>query len=144
MPLYHAPESFVKRLAKYDPMLRVRWSDYERCWLIERKARRGRFEYGTSPNPEVRQRFHDGYVHVFSVPQAWLDDRVIKALGMGDLWKNGGARELNRQMDDAIEYKERRDDWNQKDDLRYIANEMFNYKSHLEGSRLGYGGRVGS
>jgi len=144
MPLYHPHDTFVRRLKEYDPMLRVRWSDYARSWQLERKMRHGKSSYGNSPNPDVNRRYQDGYVHVFSIPYEWLDGRVFKALDLADLWKMGGAKALNRRMDQEIEAKEERDARNQKDDLRYVANDMFTAMQYRGGSRVGYGGRLGN
>lgn len=133
---FHPPERFVQRLREYDPLLRVRWSNYKKCWLLERKIRHGRPGYGDSPNPDVNQRFHDGYIHVFSVPHYALDNRVFLALGEGDMWRQGGAKSLNQQMDSFNEETENRSARKQRDDLKQIGGDMWDYMARLRKSRI--------
>lgn len=115
-------------------MLRVRWSDFKKAWLVERKVRRQRLTYGESPDPEVRQRCHDGYLHVFSTPQ--LDGRVWLALEEGDMWRHGGAKAFNQRLDEDIEYQERLGEINQQADLRHIAGEMWDAMARKRRARL--------
>lgn len=137
MPLYHAPREFVQRLKEYDPLLRVRYSDFKKAWLIERKVRRSRLAYGNSPDPEVRRRTADGYIHVFSTP--FLDDRVFLALAEGDMWRMGGARGLNQRLDAELEQTERLGEINQQVDLRHIAGEMWDSMARKRNARLNMG-----
>ena len=136
MPLYHAPKSFVQRLHDYDPLLRVRWSDFKGCWLIERKVRRTRLTYGDSPDPEVRRRTAEGYLHVFSVPHNQLDGRVFLLLAEGDMWKQGGAAGVNRRLDEELERTEYLGELNQRNDLRYVASEMYDSIKRKNRARL--------
>ena len=36
MPLYNPPSNFIKRLHRFDPLLRLRWSDAKGHYLLER------------------------------------------------------------------------------------------------------------
>lgn len=137
MPLYHPPKDFVKRLTNYDPLLRVRYSDHKKAWLVERKVRRSRLTYGNSPDPDVRQRTHDGYIHVFSTPV--LDGRVFIALEEGDMWRMGGAAALNRKLDEELEQSEYLGEINQQADLRHIAGEMWDSMARKRNARLNMG-----
>lgn len=119
---------FVRKLRAYDPDLRVRWSPSRECWMIERKIRRTRpCAYVDSPDPDVRHRAVEGYIHVGNVHPQMLDERVLLTLWQNDMWRQGGAKEVNRVLDDFYEAKEARDDKTQREDLKHVAGEMWDY-----------------
>lgn len=135
MPLYHPYPGVVKELTEFDPKLRVRWSDYRKCWFLERKMVHGRFGF-TSVDPDRQIQVKDGYISICTLPYNYLDGRVINMLKATDLWSQGGAKTVNQKLDDFYHAKYARDDENQRSDLRYIANEMFNYAQRRAGLRL--------
>jgi len=122
------PKDFVRTLRAYDRDLRVVWSPTRTCWLIERKVRRARLWYGgESQDPDVKRRYLDGYVHVGNVPYGALDELVIINLWKSDMWTQGGAKAVNAVLDDYWETKERTEARTQRDDLRHMAGEMYDY-----------------
>jgi hypothetical protein len=137
MPLYSPPKAIVDELRSYDPMLRVRWSDHKSRWYLERKMTRGKFDFNAA-DPDTKIQVRDGYITVCTLPYSYLDGRVLKMLKMTDLWAQGGAKTVNQKLDDYYEQKYLRDDLNQRADLKYIANEMFNYAQRRAGLRLNF------
>lgn len=122
------PAAFVKKLRAYDPDLRLRWSPTRECWLIERQIRRSRCWYGgESRDPDVKQRYLDGYIHVGDVPPRSLNERVLLTLWENDMWKHGGAKAINAALDEYRETTERREAKTQRDDLTQIAADMWDF-----------------
>ena len=119
---------FLKKLRAYDPDLRVVWSPRRESWLIERRVRRARIEYGgESPDPDVKRRYLDGYIHVGNVAPRMLDERVLLNLWRNDMWRQGGAKQVNAELDDYWETKDRHDDHTQRDGLKVVAGEMWDF-----------------
>lgn len=120
--------AFVKQLKSYDRDLRVVWSPSKECWLIERKVRRARLWYGgESHDPDVKRRYLDGYIHVGNVAPRLLDERVILNLWKNDMWAHGGAKAVNAALDEYWETKDQREDRTQRDDLKAVAGEMYDF-----------------
>jgi len=102
MPLYSPPNHFIERLHVFDPLLRIRWSDVQSCWLIERKLTRGQWispDIYTSMQYEDFVCARDGYVPVLFCEKTQLDERVFFTLWMGDIWRRGGAQTVADQME---------------------------------------------
>lgn len=119
---------FLRKLRAYDPDLRVVWSFTKECWLIERKVRRGRpSTYVDSPDPDVVRRTRDGYVHVGNVPPRELDDLVLLNLWKSDMWQQGGAKAVNQMLDEYWDVHEAREERNQRDDLKQVAVDMWDF-----------------
>lgn len=127
---------FVKKLHAYDPDLRVVWSATRECWLIERKIRRSRLEYGDSPDPDVQRRYHDGYIHVGNVPPRELSELVLLNLWKSDMWSQGGAKAVNAVLDDIYEAHERHEAKTQRDDYRQVAADMWDRIAWLRRGRV--------
>lgn len=56
------PRNYNRRLQKAYPNLRMRWSDYRECWLLEMKANYGRIDVNPeecTPDTFIQRR--DGY-----------------------------------------------------------------------------------
>ena len=126
MALYDPPASFTQRLARFDPLLRIRWSDSEQRWLIERKITRSR------PVPAKWFRRHedfvaarDGYVHVLACQKNQLDERVFLTLWHGDIWRQGGARQVADRMDAQMDGDAERQRQGWLDDVEYAAREAY-------------------
>jgi len=137
MPLYHPSKNIVNDLKRYDPALRVRWSDYRSQWILERKMIRGKLNFQAS-DPDTQIQVRDGYLLICRLPHSYLDGRVLKMLKATDMWAQGGAKVVNQRLDDMYDSKYLRDDVNQRADLKYIAHEMFNYAQRRAGLRLNY------
>lgn len=123
------PPEFVRKLHAYDPDLRVVWALRGRDrWLLERRVRRSRVEYGAvSPNPDVRRRFRDGYIHVVDAPPRGLNERVLLALWQTDLWRQGGAKAVNAELDAYHEARYNKEARGQREDARQIARDMWDF-----------------
>ena len=135
------PAAFVKKLRAYDPDLRVRWSPTKECWLLERRVRRARTWYGgESPDPDVKRRYLDGYVHVGSVAPRGLNELVLLHLWHNDMWTQGGATAVNAALDDYWETKERADARTQRDDLKAIAGDIWDHLAWRRRSKIVVGG----
>lgn len=129
--------AFVRKLRAYDPDLRVIWSAHKECWLIERRIRRGRpLAYADSPDPDVVRRVRDGYIHVGNVPPRGLDELVLLNLWKQDMWQQGGAKVVNAVLDDYWETKDRKDDRNQRDDLKQVAADVWDRIAWLRRGRI--------
>lgn len=95
----------MRRLHDFDPQLRVRWSDAQACYLIERKVSRGQ-----QPDPGMYAQWDayvaakDGFCHVLSCAPNELDDRALWTLWVTDLERLGGASAVA----DAMEMDEER------------------------------------
>ena len=103
MPLLTPPKLFVERLRAFDPMLRVRWSDGQNRWRLERKVTRGTMwppSFVESPEQaEDWRAANEGYTLVATVKQGELTDRVFVALAKADLWCMGGAEKVCAALD---------------------------------------------
>lgn len=103
MPLLTPPKLFVERLRGFDPDLRVRWSDGQNRWRLERKVTRGTVwppsELESPGQQEDRRAAHEGYTLVATIKQGELTDRVFMALAKADLWRMGGAEKVCEALD---------------------------------------------
>lgn len=132
MALYQPPKQFVQDLQAYDPLLRIRWSDSEDCWRIERKVRPAR-EVDPSPfaNHEDWITTKDGCVCVLKCKMNQLDQRVVYTLWKGDIQRQGGAQALA----DAIERGEQdtlmRSRAETLDRIEVHAKERFDYMNRV-------------
>jgi hypothetical protein len=114
MPLIAPPEGFVRRLASFDPLLRLRWSDSKGQYLLERKVTRGK-----EPDPACYADWdqyvaaREGYTWVMSLGLGELDDRVFWTLWANDIQRFGGGDKLADIMDlnDERRKQQVRDGW---------------------------------
>jgi hypothetical protein len=107
MPLYTAPKQFVTRLKAFDSKLRIRWSDVENRYRIERKvARASASNVASARTIEDRIAARDGYVLVLHCKQNQLDARVLFTLWHDDLWRVGGADAWMNQLQREDEERE--------------------------------------
>jgi hypothetical protein len=101
--------SLVRDLAAYDSKLRIRWGLHAGKFLIERHqpASDPRLANATPPSddaPPIRkdlfEGWREGYVHVLSVPRELAHWQFIAPeLARLDAWRQGGMKEINRQLD---------------------------------------------
>lgn len=115
MPLYSPPREFVQALQAFDKDLRVRWSDGQGSWRLERKVSRGTVwppsSLDTPAANEDRIAARDGYVLVDLLPE--LSGRLFSILRAHDIWAHGGADAVADAMD--------RLDLEQKAELRKVC-----------------------
>ena len=139
MPLLSPPKEFVKQLQQYDHHLRVRWSDRDQEWRIERKISRGRWISPSAYNDHETEDFYsarDGYVLAFTARQNQLDDRILFTLWATDLQRRGGAQAVA----DEIEQKEEQARLASRnrflDDLYMMAIERWNHANMLTRTKM--------
>lgn len=102
MPLFDPPKQFVADLQRYDPALRVVWSDQRECWLIERRVGRAKPSLpGAFADADEYLAARDGYAILFEVDRECLDSRVLYSLWDSDIWRQGGADAVNERIDKA-------------------------------------------
>ena len=128
---------FTKKLRSYDPDLRCVWSLRDDQWLVERRVRRSRVGYGfESRDPDVARRARDGYVHVGNVPPGCLDELVILNLWKSDMWRLGGAKAVNAELDAYWESREQKEESDRRDDARQVAIDMYDRIAWLRKGRV--------
>ena len=144
MPLYSPPKSFMTRLQCYDPLLRVRWSDFEERWRIERKIVHAR-----SIDPALFKEQHyeefcarrEGYVPVLYCHKEQLDNGVLLTLYAADIQRQGGAAAVAKRLDEEESAYRRKSRARWLDDVYLQARDYYNIANSLTSTRrsLGYG-----
>ncbi len=103
MPTYTPPAELAKLLKEFDEALRVRWSDGQQRWRLERRVSRGQVwppsEVESPEAYEDRQAARDGYILVDYVDRALLNGKLLDVLRAGDIWARGGADAVADQLD---------------------------------------------
>ena len=103
MALYDPPLGLMRALHAFDPALRVRWSDAQGCWRLERKATRGTVWppsiHDTPAAYEDRIAAGEGYILVDTINKNDLDDRLLPILKRNDIWSRGGADTIAKEFD---------------------------------------------
>lgn len=103
MPALHPPANLVRELRAFDPALRLRWSDGQARWRLERKVTRGAqwpaSTIETAAGYEDRIAARDGYVLVDLIAPELLNGRLVPVLKRADIWSRGGARAVADEMD---------------------------------------------
>lgn len=130
MALYEAPKEFVARLRAYDPLLRVRWSDVEARWRIERKITRGRWIDPGNFHDSQREDFvsaSEGYIPVLFCEKNQLDERVFITLWANDVWRRGGANRVSDEMESAEAMKRKASRARWLDDVWMAAKSYKDY-----------------
>jgi len=105
MSLYDAPKSFVRRLQAYDPLLRIRWSDWEQRWRVERRLTHARsIDPGLFREHQYEEFIArcDGYIPALYCQKEQLDERVFFTLWCNDIQRHGGGK----AMADLLEREE--------------------------------------
>ena len=134
MPLFDAPRGFVSRLRAYDHLLRIRWSDWEQRWRIERKLTNAR-----SIDPDLFREHQyeeflarrEGYIPVLYAGREQLDNRVIFTLWVNDIQRQGGSRTVadRLEQEEAIYRSRSRAKW--LDDVYVQAQERYAYMNRV-------------
>jgi len=103
MPLFNPPSRIVELLRNFDSALRVRWSDAQCQWRLERKVSHGKVwppsSIESAGSFEDRKAAADGYILVACLEKSQLTDRLLPVLRASDIWAHGGAQEVADQMD---------------------------------------------
>jgi len=103
MPTYITPPDIARELRAFDPALRLRWSDGQGCWRLERKVSRGTVwppSMLESPASfEDRKAAREGYILIDLIGPRALNARLVPVLRRADIWSNGGAGAVADAMD---------------------------------------------
>lgn len=134
MPLFTPPKGFVSRLRAYDHLLRVRWSDFEWRWRIERKI-----TFGRSIDPgQFKERHYEefvarcaGYVPILFAQKNQLDNRVIFTLWAADIQRQGGAEAVAKRKDEEEEAYRMKSRARWLDDVYGQAKDYYNFMNSL-------------
>lgn len=89
------PRHYNRRLQRFDPLLRMRWSAQEEHWVLERKYRWARDLDPSGLDLETYVQARDGYLTLSTYPPRELPqiDRLILHLGWADTWRHGYSPE---------------------------------------------------
>lgn len=144
------PLEFISQLRRYDSLLRVRWGQRTKMWIIERKMpERDRTLLSERPSPwksarglDLYDGWKDGYVHVLNVHQNMLDNRVFDVLAECDAWRQGGMRKLSEKIDEIQALDEAIEDraiatWNEA-----AAREAHDMLQWRQGNRIAMASRA--
>jgi hypothetical protein len=92
-----------KLLHDFDRDLRVRWSEPQGRWRLERRVSHGVVwppsAIETAASMEDRRAAADGYVLVALLEPCELTERLIPVLRRADIWARGGANAVADEMD---------------------------------------------
>lgn len=134
MSLYDAPKSFVRRLQAYDSFLRVRWSDLECRWRIERRIAHARsVDPGLFKESDYEQFVarREGYLPILFCHKEQLDERIFYTLWASDLQRQGGGAKVADRLtafEEAFR-KNRRARW--LDEVYLQAKDYYAYMNSL-------------
>lgn len=135
MPLYDPSQSIVRQLRTFDPLLRVRWSDCQRFWRLERKVTRGMVwppsEIESPSQYEERIAARDGYILVDTIKKQHLTERLIDVLRRNDLWSRGGAAGVASEWDLADQERDMQRRQSLGDELEAAARERYRYMNTI-------------
>lgn len=137
------PGSIVGEIKRYDPALRVRWSNQKRKYVLERKAPRHLLpkpvrysvigEIPLSFDSDRMIQWKDGYAEILACPVA--DRRLIWALWSSDTNRLRRREDFLRKQAEREDLKERLEAKRQKEDLTSMAGESYGYLNrHLDGA----------
>lgn len=134
MPLYTPPKTFVKELRSFDPLLRVRWSDMEHRWRIERKITHARSidpDRFRSQDYEEFVARRDGYLPILFCKYHQLDERIFHVLYAADLHRAGGAKKVADELDrlESDQRAKSRTKW--LDEVYEAARERYDYLNRV-------------
>lgn len=101
------PKWFQRRLAEFDPNLRLRWDFYNKHWIVEHLS------------------FMDGYFHACGIWNQPLGEPLIEALRKGDLRKKSPDEHIKENRD-ACEQQQKRNDHNVDEQLGEAIDGMTN------------------
>ena len=138
--------SLVADLRVYDSLLRLRWGRHSEKWIIERHqpASDPRLANATPPAddaPAIRKDLWDGwragYVHVLSVPRELAHWQFIAPeLARLDAWRQGGMKEVNRQLDAAAADWDRATDKKIDDWAEAATDDAYEHAAWFSGRRV--------
>ncbi len=133
-----APKWFVSELKKFDPDLRIRWSQRMEMWHLERQVRRG-LHPGTIRCDTYHDdyiRAQDGFILVACVPPRMLCREIFEKLRASDLWSNGGWEKVIRDIEAgeaAVEEKKWADF---RDTMKHLSSEVYGFIARRSGSQI--------
>lgn len=138
IPLFDAPKSFVRQLKSFDPLLRIRWSDWEERWRLERRITHARsidpgLFLATDYEEFVARR--DGYLPILFCRKEQLDERIFETLWMADMHRHGGAKRMHDEAERMEVERRTKSRAKYLDDVYYKAKERWNYANSLSSQK---------
>lgn len=135
MPLYVTPPDIARDLRAFDAALRLRWSDGQDCWRLERKVSRGTvWPPSTLETPgafEDRKAAREGYILIDLIQPQSLSGRLVPVLAQADIWSCGGAEEVADAMD-RLDIEQRQTmNRMMSDKFETAARERFRYMNRV-------------
>lgn len=133
-----APGWFLRELEAFDPALRLRWSDSQMLWHLERKIAKGKPVETLRTDSESDEviRAREGYLLVASVPPGGLNRTIFEKLRACDLWALGGWEKVEREIVEAEEREEQKRDDDFAADIRSYTREVYEFLKHRAGERV--------
>ena len=135
MPLYNPPPDIERDLKAFDPALRLRWSDAQGGWRLERKVAQGAIWPASvveSPAQfEGRIAANDGYILVEFISPEHLSGQLIPVLARSDIWTNGGAQAVADAMDELDISHRQMMKAMMSDQFAAMARERFRYMNRV-------------
>lgn len=135
MPTYLPPTEIVRDLEAFDPQLRLRWSDGQGQWRLERKVSRGQVwpasEVETAAGYESRVAAKEGYILVDLIHPSLLNSRLVPILRQNDIWSNGGAKEIADAMDTLDADQQRLMKLAVSDQFEQMARDRWKYMNRV-------------
>ena len=133
------PKHYNRRLQRFDPLLRMRWSASLDQWVLERQYRRAMWSLtpGTLTDESYIQ-LRDGYSTLGTYEPRALPhiDRLIRYLGEMDTWRTGlSAEQFANTYEDRSRYKEEDRNRRVHRDFRDRASSTWDDVAALQGSR---------
>ena len=135
MPLMLPPREIERDLRAFDPALRLRWSDGQGCWRLERKVTNSAVwppsEIESPAQYEGRIAARDGYCLVDLIKPELLNGRLVPILAEADIWRNGGAKEVADAMDRLDVDQRQRMKAMMSEQFAEMARERFRYMNRV-------------
>ncbi len=138
-PLYALPEAFahVERIIRnFDGALRLRKSvSQPGSYVLERKLSRSHPIQTAQRGTDLHLQAQDGYIHISLVHEEWLrhPENILRELKANDIWAQGGAETVDRQMADDERYAREDAERKRRETLREIAIDAFDPLNRMGG-----------
>lgn len=133
------PRGYNARLARFDRLLRMRWSDAQECWLLERKLAAARLDLDPALLPEdTRAQYAEGYftLGVYEPRALPAIDNLIRGLEWADTWKMGmTSDQIADYMDDRETIARASRSVAFSRDMHDLGGEAFDEYARLTGAR---------
>lgn len=132
-----APGWFVREMSKFDPELRVRWSEKANIFMLERKiAHSKNIDTIKDCFSDEYIRARDGYVLVALIPHDKFSRSIFDTLRASDLWSNGGWEHMAKTIEE-IEEREFEEGLKKFiEDIAYESKEYYSFLKYRDGETV--------